>query len=80
MVPSCLDLTGAVPMPHILQCFHQFSFFMSLRSIFLSTLNDHLVHVSAVKPAAHSPYYPIPVAPIRPRLYIALAMDLTASR
>ena len=52
-----------------------------LLSIFLSALNKHLLPTPLQKnPAAHSPCYSIPVGLIRPRLHMALTVDLAASR
>ncbi len=43
MVSLCLDLTGGIPMPHTLRCPHPLDFPLSVLSIFLSALNNHLL-------------------------------------
>lgn len=50
MASLCLDLTGAIPIPHTLHCSHSLGFpHLSVLSIFLSAFNNHLLPMPSAK-------------------------------
>lgn len=61
-------------MLYILHYIYLLDFPFSVLFIFLFIFNNYIVN-----PVTYSPYYFIPITPIRPRLYTALTVDLIAS-